>query len=174
MFTSRAEYRLHLRIDNADVRLTPIGRRAGLVTDERWELLLQKRSQYERLMKALETHRNGQWLKRPEAGITEILPWIQEVLGDAPVRGLLTTVETEIKYSGYIQQQERQMERLKDSERRPIPAEFAYKGIPGLSREVQDKLERVRPVTLGQAARIPGVTPAAIAVLDCYLSLSRV
>jgi tRNA uridine 5-carboxymethylaminomethyl modification enzyme len=174
MFTSRAEYRLHLRIDNADVRLTPIGRRAGLVTDERWELLLQKRSQYERLMKALEAHRNGQWLKRPEAGITEILPWIQEVLGDAPVRGLLTTVETEIKYSGYIQQQERQMERLKDSERRPIPAEFAYKGIPGLSREVQDKLERVRPVTLGQAARIPGVTPAAIAVLDCYLSLSRV
>jgi tRNA uridine 5-carboxymethylaminomethyl modification enzyme len=174
MFTSRAEYRLHLRIDNADVRLTPIGRRAGLVTDERWELLLQNRSQYERLMKALETHRNGQWLKRPEAGITEILPWIQEVLGDAPVRGLLTTVETEIKYSGYIQQQERQMERLKDSERRPIPAEFAYKGIPGLSREVQDKLERVRPVTLGQAARIPGVTPAAIAVLDCYLSLSRV
>jgi tRNA uridine 5-carboxymethylaminomethyl modification enzyme len=174
MFTSRAEYRLHLRIDNADVRLTPIGRRAGLVTDERWELLLQKRSQYERLMTALETHRNGQWLKRPEAGITEILPWIQEVLGDAPVRGLLTTVETEIKYSGYIQQQERQMERLKDSERRPIPAEFAYKGIPGLSREVQDKLERVRPVTLGQAARIPGVTPAAIAVLDCYLSLSRV
>jgi tRNA uridine 5-carboxymethylaminomethyl modification enzyme len=174
MFTSRAEYRLHLRIDNADVRLTPIGRRAGLVTDERWELLLQNRSQYERLMKALETHRNGQWLKRPEAGITEILPWIQEVLGDAPVRGLLTTVEMEIKYSGYIQQQERQMERLKDSERRPIPAEFAYKGIPGLSREVQDKLERVRPVTLGQAARIPGVTPAAIAVLDCYLSLSRV
>ena len=95
------------------------------------------------------------------------------MLGEEPVRGLLTTVETETKYSGYIQQQERQMDRLKNSERRPIPAEFAYRGIPGLSREVQDKLDRVRPATLGQAARIPGVTPAAVAVLDCYLSLAR-
>ena len=83
-------------------------------------------------------------------------------------------METEIKYSGYIQQQERQMERLKDAERRPIPAGFAFHGIPGLSREVQDKLERVRPATLGQAARIPGVTPAAVAILDVYLSLARV
>ncbi len=88
--------------------------------------------------------------------------------------GLLTTVETEIKYSGYIDQQERQIERLKNSERRRIPAEFEYGGIPGLSREVQQKLERVRPETLGQAARVPGVTPAAIAILDCYLSLARV
>ena len=87
---------------------------------------------------------------------------------------MLTTVETEIKYSGYIAQQERQMERLKDAERRPIPAEFGFGGIPGLSREVRDKLERVRPATLGQAARIPGVTPAAIAILDVYLSLGRV
>jgi tRNA uridine 5-carboxymethylaminomethyl modification enzyme len=174
MFTSRAEFRLHLRIDNADARLTPTGRRAGLVSDERWALFLRKRSQYERLSGVLEGHRNGQWLKRPEASVAEIMPWIREVLGEEPVRGLVTTVETETKYSGYIQQQERQMERLKDAERRPIPVEFAYRGIPGLSREVQDKLERVRPVTLGQAARIPGVTPAAVAVLDCYLSLSRV
>jgi tRNA uridine 5-carboxymethylaminomethyl modification enzyme len=114
------------------------------------------------------------WLKRPESRIAEVRPWICEVLGADPVRGLLATVETEIKYNGYIQQQERQMDRLKDAERRPIPAEFEFRGIPGLSREVQDKLERVRPVTLGQASRIPGVTPAAIAVLDCYLSLSRV
>ena len=82
-------------------------------------------------------------------------------------------METEIKYSGYIAQQERQMERLKDAERRPIPADFGFDGIPGLSREIQDKLERVRPETLGQAARIPGVTPAAIAILDVYLSVSR-
>jgi tRNA uridine 5-carboxymethylaminomethyl modification enzyme len=173
MFTSRAEFRLHLRIDNADSRLTPIGRRAGLVTDERWELLSRKIRQKERLAAALQSHRNGQWLKRPEARIAEISSWVLEVLGEEPVRGLLETVETEAKYSGYIGQQERQIERLKTAERRPIPAEFGFHGIPGLSREIRDKLDRVRPATLGQAARIPGVTPAAIAILDVYLSVSR-
>ena len=173
MFTSRAEFRLHLRIDNADARLTPIGRRAGLVTDERWEIFTRKQEQKERLSKALENHRNGQWLKRPESRIAEISAWVREVLGEEPVRGLLATIETEIKYSGYISQQERQMERMKDAERRPIPAGFGYVGIPGLSREVQDKLMRVSPATLGQAARIPGVTPAAIAILDVYLSMDR-
>ena len=173
MFTSRAEFRLHLRIDNADTRLTPLGRKAGLVSDARWEVFTRKQRQRERLSAALVTHRNGQWLKRTEASIGEIAPWIEEVLGEPPVRGLLTTIETEIKYGGYIQQQERQMERMKGAERRPIPAGFGFQGIPGLSREVQDKLERVRPATLGQAGRIPGVTPAAIAVLDCYLSLTR-
>jgi tRNA uridine 5-carboxymethylaminomethyl modification enzyme len=173
MFTSRAEFRLHLRIDNADARLTGIGRRAGLVTDHRWEVFNRKQRQKELLVRSLEHHRNGQWLKRPESSISEIASWIREVLGEDPVAGVLTTVETETKYSGYIQQQERQMERMKDAGRRPIPAEFGF-GIPGLSREVQDKLDRVRPTTLGQAARIPGVTPAAIAILDVYLSLGRV
>jgi tRNA uridine 5-carboxymethylaminomethyl modification enzyme len=174
MFTSRAEFRLHLRIDNADARLTPIGRRAGLVTDYRWEVFTRKQRQKELLSRALEHHRNGQWLKRPESSIAEIAGWVREVLGEAPVAGVLTTVETETKYSGYILQQERQMERMKGAGRRPIPAEFGFGGIPGLSREVQDKLDRVRPTTLGQAARIPGVTPAAIAILDVYLSLGRV
>jgi len=174
MFTSRAEFRLHLRIDNADSRLTPLGRRAGLVTDERWETLNRKLQQKERLTKVLEQHRYGQWLKRPEASIMGISGWVRDILGEEPVRGLVSTVETEAKYSGYIAQQERQMERIKDAERRPIPAAFEFGGIPGLSREVQDKLQRVRPGTLGQAARIPGVTPAAIAILDVYLSLDRV
>jgi tRNA uridine 5-carboxymethylaminomethyl modification enzyme len=174
MFTSRAEFRLHLRIDNADARLTPLGRRAGLVTDGRWEVFTRKQRQKERLTKALETHRHGQWLKRPEASIAEITGWIRETLGEEPALGLLNTVETEAKYSGYISQQERQMERMKHAERRRIPAEFGFGGIPGLSREVRDKLERVRPATLGQAARIPGVTPAAIAVLDVYLSVGHV
>jgi tRNA uridine 5-carboxymethylaminomethyl modification enzyme len=172
MFTSRAEYRLHLRIDNADERLTPIGRRAGLVRDDRWAVFEQKRSQVAKVGQALAGHpRHTQWLKRPESSIQELLPWVCEVLGTDPVRGVLATVETVVKYSGYITQQEKQMERLKDSERKAIPAEFEYRGIPGLSREVMDKLERVRPGTLGQAARIPGVTPAAIAILDVYVSL---
>jgi tRNA uridine 5-carboxymethylaminomethyl modification enzyme len=174
MFTSRAEFRLHLRIDNADARLTPMGRRAGLVTDARWDAFERKQRQYELLKKALESHRNGQWLKRPETRIAEISSWIREVLGEDAIPAMLTTVETETKYGGYIGQQERQMERLKAAERRPIPAGFGFDGIPGLSREVRDKLNRVRPATLGQAARIPGVTPAAVAVLDVYLGLSRV
>jgi len=174
MFTSRDEFRLHLRIDNADARLTPMGRRAGLVTDARWDAFQRKQRQYELLKKALEGHRNGQWLKRPEARIGEISNWIREVLGEDAIPAMLTTVETETKYSGYIGQQERQMERLKAAERRSIPPGFGFDGIPGLSREVRDKLNRVRPATLGQAARIPGVTPAAVAVLDVYLGLSRV
>jgi tRNA uridine 5-carboxymethylaminomethyl modification enzyme len=174
MFTSRAEFRLHLRIDNADARLTPIGRRVGLVTDERWEVFTRKQAQKERLTAVLGTHRNEQWLKRPESAIGELVGWIREVLGEEPARGLLETVETEVKYTGYIAQQERQMVRLKDAERRSIPGDFEFAGIPGLSREIQDKLARVRPGTLGQAARIPGVTPAAIAILDCYLSVGRV
>jgi tRNA uridine 5-carboxymethylaminomethyl modification enzyme len=174
MFTSRAEFRLHLRIDNADERLTPIGRRAGLVTGERWDLFCRKQRQKAALVEALHQHKYGDWLKRPEASIAGIAGWVREVLGQEPVRGLLTTVETEIKYNGYIAQQERQIERLKSAGRRPIPPDFAFGGIPGLSREIREKLDRVRPATLGQAARIPGVTPAAVAILDVYLSLDRV
>ena len=171
MFTSRAEYRLHLRIDNADARLTPIGRRIGLVRDDRWALFERKQGQISKLRAALEGHRNAMWLRRPEASIRDLGPWIAEVLGEEPVRGVLETVETEAKYSGYIAQQERQMSRLREASGRVIPAEFEYRGIPGLSREVAEKLERVRPQTLAQASRVPGVTPAAIAVLDVYVSL---
>ena len=174
MFTSRAEFRLHLRIDNADVRLTPVGRRAGLVTDERWEAFERKQRQYELLMRALQSHRHGQWLKRPEASIREISSWVREVLGEEAIPSALITVETETKYSGYIGQQERQMVRLRDAERRPIPPDFGFDDIPGLSREARDKLNRIRPASLGHAARIPGVTPAAVAVLDVYLGLRRV
>ena len=174
MFTSRAEFRLHLRIDNADERLTPIGRRLGLVTDERWRVFTGKQEQRAKLQHALEQHRYGQWLKRPEAQIAEIGSWIRDILGGEPVRGLLATIETEIKYAGYIAQQERQIERLKKAEGRQIPSEFAFRAIPGLSREIGEKLEKVHPATLGQAARIPGVTPAAVAILDVYLSLARV
>lgn len=94
-------------------------------------------------------------------------------MGESAVGGVLTTVETEIKYAGYIQQQVRQIARLNEAEGRLIPSSFSYQGVPGLSTEIVQKLERVRPESLGQARRIPGVTPAAIAVLDVYLSVSR-
>jgi len=181
MFTSRAEFRLHLRIDNADERLTPVGRRAGLVTDERWRQFARKQEQKRRTVRILETVRleSGTsdrptlavWLRRPEAKIESLAGLIERELGEKPLHGVLTTVETEAKYAGYIAQQERQIDRLRDSESRHIPAAFEFSQIPGLSNEVKQKLERVRPRTLGQAGRIPGVTPAAIAVLDVYLSL---
>ena len=174
MFTSRAEFRLHLRIDNADERLTPVGRRAGLVSDERWSIFTAKQAQKNRLREALSHHQNGQWLKRPESRIIDLRPWIVQSLGDQPTNGLLATVETEIKYAGYITQQERQIERLKKSENRHIPNNFAFRTVPGLSREIGEKLEKIQPATIGQAARIPGVTPAAIAILDVYLSMGRV
>jgi tRNA uridine 5-carboxymethylaminomethyl modification enzyme len=171
MFTSRAEFRLHLRIDNADERLTPIGREAGLVSDDRWNLYLRKQGQKARLIAHLEEKRLLQWLRRPEARIASLASSIQEFLGEEPVHGLLATVETEAKYAGYIAQQERQIDRLRESELRRIPATFQFANIPGLSTEARQKLERVRPQTLGQAGRIPGITPAAVAVLDVYLSL---
>ncbi len=174
MFTSRAEVRLHLRIDNADERLTPVGRRIGLVTEERWTRFERKQAQKERLAGALGRHAHGQRLKRPEVSISEIAPWIRDLLGEEPLCGVLTTVETETKFAGYIAQQRRQLEKMKDVEGRAIPAGFGFSGIPGLSREIGEKLERVRPATLGQAARIPGVTPAAVVILDIYLSLARV
>jgi tRNA uridine 5-carboxymethylaminomethyl modification enzyme len=173
MFTSRAEFRLHLRIDNADERLTPIGREVGLVCDHRWNVFSHKQSQKDRLLASLTNHKYEAWLKRPESSIHELTEWVEKVLGEKAVAGALQTVETETKYAGYISQQSRHIERMKDSEQRSIPEAFSYTAIPGLSREVGEKLHRVRPATLGQAARIPGVTPAAVAILDVYLSLAR-
>ncbi len=171
MFTSRAEFRLHLRIDNADERLTPIGREAGLVRDDRWALYLRKQNQKARLVAHLEDKRLLQWLRRPEAKLGSLSDSIKQALGEEPVHGLIATVETEAKYAGYIAQQERQIDRLRESDLRRIPASFEFNNIPGLSTEAKQKLERVRPQTLGQAGRIPGITPAAVAVLDVYLSL---
>jgi tRNA uridine 5-carboxymethylaminomethyl modification enzyme len=171
MFTSRAEFRLHLRIDNADERLTPIGREVGLVSDQRWALYLRKQSQKARLIAYLEAKRLLQWLRRPEATIESLSSSIKEALGEEAVHGLLATVETEVKYAGYIAQQQKQIDRLRESDLRRIPSSFKFDSIPGLSTEAKQKLERVRPQTLGQAGRIPGITPAAVAVLDVYLSL---
>jgi tRNA uridine 5-carboxymethylaminomethyl modification enzyme len=172
MFTSRAEYRLRLRIDNADERLTPIAGQIGLAASNRVHFFESKQRQVRTLMQELEASTNGAVLRRPEAKIGEIMPWIVSTLGGVPERGVLMTVETEIKYAGYIDQQRRQIERMQSSDSRCIPNTMAFTGIPGISREVGEKLERVRPSTLGQAARIPGVTPAAVALLDVYMSLA--
>ncbi len=189
MFTSRAEFRLHLRIDNADERLTPAGRKLGLVNDTRWERFTRKQEQKARIAELLEKTRAGAvpeisglhasidnptlsvWLRRPEVRISQLEQWLESQVGQRLEHGVLTTIETEIKYAGYIAQQERQIQHLADSEARMIPESFTYDSIPGLSNEVRQKLTRVRPGTLGQARRIPGVTPAAVAVLDVYLSL---
>jgi tRNA uridine 5-carboxymethylaminomethyl modification enzyme len=164
MFTSRAEFRLHLRIDNADERLTPIGRRAGLVDDQRWSLFQQKQQQKQALREFVEKSRLAEWLRRPESRLRGL-----EIPFSDPLHGVIETVETEFKYAGYLEQQRRQVERLREAEARRIPRDFSYTDLPGLSNEVREKLIRVRPETLGQAGRIPGVTPAAIAVLDVYL-----
>lgn len=190
MFTSRAEFRLHLRIDNADQRLTPLGREVGLVNDARWVRFGQKETQKRLLRVLLEGTRMApglipevqlasddrptvsQWLRRPEAGTGVLSEWIKGALGGTLEAGVVDTVATEAKYAGYIEQQGRQIHRLRDSELRRIPESFSYDAVPGLSREVQEKLRLVRPTTLGQAGRIPGVTPAAVAVLDVYLRLA--
>jgi len=190
MFTSRAEFRLHLRIDNADERLTPLGRSVGLVSEERWQLFERKQEQKAQIFELLAKVRTSAvpelvgldaatdnptlkvWLRRPEAKIEQLKPWITKRNGAELVHGVLSTVETEAKYEGYLAQQNRQIQQLAQSEGRQIPATFSYERIPGLSNEVRQKLARVRPGTLGQAGRIPGITPAAVAVLDIYLNLA--
>lgn len=190
MFTSRAEFRLHLRIDNADERLTTIGRRIGLVSEQRWALFQRKQEQRTAIASLLRTTRVtpgkfadlgmlpddrptvDQWLRRPEARLKMLEPWLKQQLGSDLVPGVLSTLETECKYAGYIQQQNRQIHRLRSVDERRIPDSFLYDEVPGLSREIREKLVRIRPTTLGQASRVPGVTPAAVAILDVYLSIS--
>ncbi|MBL8173557.1 MAG: tRNA uridine-5-carboxymethylaminomethyl(34) synthesis enzyme MnmG [Bryobacterales bacterium] len=186
MFTSRAEFRLHLRIDNADERLTPLARASGLACEERLRLFDRKAAQRTQLRSLLGQSRvmpgdlglarddrptYEVWLRRPEASISQIAPVLARALGEEPSATLLTTLEVECKYEGYMQQQERQLSRLRRSEDVEIPSTLDYQRVPGLSREVCDKLMRVQPATLGQAGRIPGVTPAAVAVLGVYLKV---
>jgi tRNA uridine 5-carboxymethylaminomethyl modification enzyme len=172
MFTSRAEFRLHLRIDNADERLTPIGRELGLVSDARWEMFQTKSVQKAKLLGALEASKYGAMLRRPEIRLADLSDWVGKIIQEPLARGVMESVEVEAKYAGYISQQRRHMDKMQRSEGRLIPGRFVYKLVPGLSREVLDKLERVQPATLGQAARIPGVTPAAVSILDVYLSIA--
>ncbi len=248
MFTSRAEFRLHLRIDNADRRLTPHGRRIGLISDEAWSDFLAKQERQERVKQVLGKTRVtasmleniqeaadsslvvGRWslakpeltapsqelsgrdcdlsaamgqplaqlLKRPEITIEHLVPALRKLVPDffnasgteatvgfandqrpttndlslpSALRNELKSVETEIKYEGYLQQQQRAIERLKKSEQRNIPEWFDYRNVSGLSREMQEKLIKIRPRTLGHASRIPGVTPAAVSLVNVYIEI---
>jgi tRNA uridine 5-carboxymethylaminomethyl modification enzyme len=223
MFTSRAEFRLHLRIDNADRRLTPHGRRLGLIGDDAWNDYEAKQSRAVALEKLLATRKPnpqrlaelvpdgaalgnttgqtyGQILKHPEVAVEMLWPLLRDDLAAleetqlfggwldqepalntegrtvtaflrAAVRNELKSVETEIKYSGYLDQQKKAIEKLKRAEERAIPEWFDYAAVSGLSREMQEKLTRVRPATIGQASRIPGVTPAALSLINVYIEI---
>ncbi len=215
MFTSRAEFRLHLRIDNADRRLTPYGRRLGLINDAAWAEYEQKQARMEALTKLLTTGKVdaerlasagfgaltatagltwAQLLKRPEVTIEPVLAALGETLatdpllaelsavihqnpnqsaevGTAVLRNEARAVETEIKFAGYLEQQKKSIDKLKAAEAVAIPEWIEYGAISGLSREMLETLERVRPTTIGQASRIPGVTPAALSLVHVSIRM---
>ncbi len=185
MFTSRAEYRLLLRIDNADLRLTPRGRRVGLVDDERWASFEARRGRFARNVATVESTRvrtplgnrplAAQLLRQPGVRLAELAASGQVSLEVTATCGTvdLASVETAVKYAGYLRRQEGEIERARRDERRRIPADFSFDGVPGLSREVVQRLSQVRPDTLGHALRVPGVTPAAVAVVAAHLARYR-
>jgi tRNA uridine 5-carboxymethylaminomethyl modification enzyme len=183
MFTSRAEHRLLLRIDNADLRLTPRGREVGLVDDDRWGRFQHRKSRFERNRAAIEASRvnilgvkvpTPRALRQPEVRLEALVAEGQiclEVDSDNPSLDL-ASIETDFKYEGYLRRQQTHVDRQRRQEGRTIPESFEFAGVPGLSREMVQRLSELRPMTLGHAARIPGVTPAAVAVIATYLDRS--
>jgi tRNA uridine 5-carboxymethylaminomethyl modification enzyme len=170
MFTSRAEHRLILRQDNADLRLTPIGQASGLVSGSRWEKVQAKLADLERLRLYAKAARYGevslaQWIRRPE-NTTDQLP--QEIQGDFAA-DRWESLEIELKYAGYITRQEAAIEKLRGNDAKRIPPKTDFIHLPGLREEARQKFALVRPETLGQASRISGITPSDIALLAVYL-----
>ena len=174
MFTSRAEHRLMLRHDNADFRLTPIGRECGLVDDTRWQHTQRKLQDYSNLRRFSETEsyeglRLSTWLKRPENSPSS-LP--ENIRTKFPSQ-LWDSLEIDLQYEGYIHRQAISIERLKRQDDKRIPTSLDFLSIRGLRTEAQQKLSAIRPTTLGQAARISGVTPADLALLSVWLDREK-
>jgi tRNA uridine 5-carboxymethylaminomethyl modification enzyme len=181
MFTSRAEYRLLLRTDNADLRLTATGREVGLVDEGRWERFQARKNRFETNVETL----NRTWvrieggarvpasqaLRRPEVTLEHLAASGEVSLTTEPAdRSLdVSSVETTVKYEGYLLRQQQAVARAAHAEKRRIPMSFPFERVPGLSREMVQRFSEARPETLGQAQRIPGVTPAAVAVVGAYL-----
>jgi tRNA uridine 5-carboxymethylaminomethyl modification enzyme len=201
MFTSRAEHRLLLREDNADLRLTPLGRELGLVDDERWAFFEAKRDGaarelarfHETRIKAHEIPADWQarvlgegatrdalsafdLLRRPEVSydhVVELIGAMETAADDRLAPQIRAQLEVAAKYSGYIERQEEEIARHRRNEETRLPADLDYANVAGLSNEVRQKLAQLRPDTVGQAARVPGVTPAAVSILLVHLKKSR-
>ncbi len=179
LFTSRAEYRLQLRIDNADRRLMPYGHDIGLITDEEYATFQQKQERIQKVIHVLETEKvkteskepisYKDLLKKPEVTFQNVLKYkkFDDDLTEEEIRHIVS----EVKYEGYLKKQAKEIEQMKKIEREKIPQSIAFEQIPGLTREAREKLDHYRPQTMGEAKRIPGLTPAAIANLHIYLKI---
>jgi len=180
LFTSRAEFRLILRADNADLRLTELGRDAGVVDDDRWEAFQARKARLAENTARLQRSTFVLPSKGRVAAI-EALKSQSVTLESLQASGIplahadrpdidFTTLETEVKYAGYLRRQDAAVRRLSSADNQRIPEGFCYRGLPGFSTEVIQRLEEVRPTTLGQVRRIPGLTPAAVMLLSAHLS----